>query len=439
MRRTLVALTAGLLLLGGSQLPASAAAPAAPTDLQLSWINTAVVKVSWTDAGEANIVRVETDSGSSYTLRTTKAGALNEFTKAGSNLAPVDRVVRISVASVDDAGVESAPLVSPWFDTIGAPRPTFTAGTPLADGSIKLDWTLDPVPADTTPNDPLDRPSTNEHVDVQVVESPTVKGQSFILPAGTTTVTVPPLPRPYAINILTLNEWILRGGATGQSSMVFTAMTAGLTLPGTAVYSNPVQLTAIAGARLCPNPTVNCPDPSNPFVANPGIVTELQSRPDAAHPWKTIGRYSNQALKFLVNFRVYGGSQYRLFVPAWSHLNGKELTVAPAISTSVRTTTVQTRYVAVGFNTSVAQVGQPVTTTVSIQPAATVRADLQWYDGKLWRHATYIPLTNGKGTFTFKAAGRGTTRSWRVITPAMTMNGQPIAATTSPIFKLTVR
>jgi hypothetical protein len=437
MRKAIAVLTAVVLLLGGTQLPASAAAPDAPTDLQLSWLNTAVVKISWTDSGAANIVRVEYDNGSVVTMIQTKPGGLNEYTKSGNSLA-VDRVARISVVSVDDAGVESQPVVSPWFDTIGAPRPTFTAGTPLPDGSITLDWTLDPVPTDTTPDDPLDRPSTNERVTVHVDESPTVTGQSFFLPAGTTTTTLPPFPRPYAIRIWNSNEWILRGGATGQSSMVFNTMTAGLTVPATAVYSNPVQLTAVAGTRMCPNPTVNCPDPANPWVANPGIVTELQSRVDAAHPWKTIGRYSNQAAQFLVNFKVYGGSQYRLYVPAWSHVKGKELTVAPAISTSVRANTVQAK-VAAGFSTSTAQVGQPVTTTVSVLPAGTVKADLQWYDGKVWRHSTYVQLTKGRGTFTFKASGRGTTRSWRVVTPPMTMNGLPIVATASSIFKLTVR
>jgi hypothetical protein len=46
---------------------------------------------------------------------------------------------------------------------------------------------------------------------------------------------------------------------------------------------------------------------------------------------------------------------------------------------------------------------------------------------------------NGKGTTTFKAAGRGTTHSWRVVTPALTYNGLPITSTTSNTFKLTVR
>ncbi|MDX6263533.1 MAG: hypothetical protein QOH84_5221 [Kribbellaceae bacterium] len=93
----------------------------------------------------------------------------------------------------------------------------------------------------------------------------------------------------------------------------------------------------------------------------------------------------------------------------------------------------------VGFNTFTAKVGQLVKATVDVQPAGTVKADLQWYDGKAWHHSAYIALTKGKGTLNLKASGRGTTRSWRVVVPKMSMNGLPIVATASRAFKLTVR
>ncbi|NUR94701.1 MAG: hypothetical protein HOV67_05510 [Kribbellaceae bacterium] len=440
MRQMIGIAAAAAVLFGAAQLPAAAASPEAPTDLQLSWVtDNHKVRIAWTDGGDANIVRLEYQGGGVSKLVTWRADLPNEYVRSGVALAAVDRVVRISVVSVDAAGVESAPVVSPWFDTIGAPVPTFTAATPLADGSLKLDWSLSDVPADTTPGDPLDLPSTNETVHLAIDSTPIATGQGFRLPAGTTSTTLPPHPRPYPVRLMTENEWSLRGGYTGASSVVFSEMTAGLTMPATGVYSGSVQLAGLAGVRLCVNPTVNCPDPSNPFVANPGIQIQLQSRPDAARPWKTIGRYTSQELRFSTSFRVYGGSQYRLYVPSWSHLDGRELTVAPAISTSARYTAVLAKFVTAGFNTSVAQVGQQVTASVSVQPAGTVKADLQWYDGKIWRHAAYISLTRGRGTFAFKAAGRGTTRSWRVVVPKMTMNGLPIQPTPSRALKLTVR
>ncbi|MEU4395127.1 hypothetical protein [Kribbella sp. NPDC023855] len=50
-----------------------------------------------------------------------------------------------------------------------------------------------------------------------------------------------------------------------------------------------------------------------------------------------------------------------------------------------------------------------------------------------------IALVNGKGTVSFKASGRGTTKNWRIAVPAMTYNGLPIAATVSRTFPLSVR
>ncbi|MEU4395125.1 hypothetical protein [Kribbella sp. NPDC023855] len=441
MRKPLAVAAAALMLLGSIQLPAQAAGPEAPTDLQISWVSPAnkLVKMTWADGGEANIVRVEYQDGHQVTRFTSKPGTPNEWTRAGEALVAVDRVARISVVSIDAAGAESAPVVSPWFDSIGAPLPTFTSAVPLADSSLKLNWSLAPVPVDTTPGDPLDLPSTGEVVKLAVATTPNAPGKSFTLPAGTTTLTIPPHPRPYPVDILTTNEWAIRGGYSGSSRVVFNETAVGLSVPATNVYSQSLPFSIVAGTRLCANAQVNCPDPANPFVANPGIRTFLQARPDATRPWKTIGTYANQQLRFIANVRLYGGQQYRLYIPSWSHLNGRELTVAPAASTSARYSATQAKFAVVGFNTSTAAVGQIVKTTVDVLPAGTVKADLQWYDGKVWRHATYISLTKGKGTFSFKAAGRGTSRYWRVVVPKMTMNGLPIVATASKPFKLTVR
>jgi hypothetical protein len=440
MRKTLIAATA-VALLGTYQLPAHAAAPDTPTDLQLSWVGPAnkQVKMTWTDNGEANVVRVEYQNGSLVDRVTTKAGTPNEWVRAGEALVSVDNVARISVVSVDAAGVESAPAVSPWFDSIGSPLPTFTTAVPLADGSLRLNWSLAAVPADSTPGDPLDLPLTGETVDVYAKATATNPTTRYRLPAGTTTTTIPPRPRPYPVTILTTNEWTIRGGASGQSSVVFNETTAGLTVPAVAEYSQSIPFAAVAGTRLCSTALENCADRTNPFVANPGIKTLLQARPDAAHAWKTIGTYTNQKLHFTANVKLYGSQEFRISVPAWSHLDGKALTVAPAISTSVRRVTTRAKFAAAGFNTTTAQAGQVIKATVSVLPAGSVKADLQWLDGKVWRHAGYVPLVKGKGALSFKASGRGTTRSWRVVVPKMTMNGLPIVATPSRAFKLTVR
>ncbi|MDX6281647.1 MAG: hypothetical protein QOH03_2718 [Kribbellaceae bacterium] len=438
MRKTLIAGTAAALLVG-SQLPAQAAAPEAPTDLQFGWISPEPmqVKMTWTDSGEANIVRVDYQDGSRANSFKTKAGAPNEWTRMGDALLSVDRIARVSVVSIDESGAESAPVVSPWFDSIGTPVSTFTKAEPLPDGSLKLKWSLSDVPADTTPGDPLDLPATAGHVTVQVASA--TNPTAFRLPAGTTTLTIPPRPRPYPVSMWTSNEWSIRGGSLSSYGIAFNETTAGLKVPTVGVYSQSIPFTIVAGTRLCANAQYQCSDPANPFVGNPGIKALLQARPDAAHPWKSIGTYTNQQLQHTANVRVYGSQEYRLYVPTWSHLANSGLTVALGVSTSARYSATQAKFATAGFNTTTAPVGQVVKATVSVLPAGSVKADLQWLDGKVWRHAGYVPLVKGKGALSFKASGRGITRSWRVVVPRMSMSGLPIVATPSRAFKLTVR
>jgi hypothetical protein len=440
MRKTIAATTAALILFGGAQLPAWAAGPDAPTDLRISWAEPRHVtfNITWTDSGEANQVRLEYQGGGRQTWVTKKAGSPNEYTKAGTSLL-TNRIARISVVSIDESGVESAPIVSPWFDTIGAPLATFTNAAPLPDGSLKLDWSFAEVPADTTPDDPLDLTPADEYLNIVSDATPTAPRLSLTLPARTSTVTLPPRPRPYPVSIRSSNEWVFGNNHPGVATVAFSEQTAGLTVPAVADYGLSLPFTAVAGVRLCANAMVNCQDPANPFVSKPGIQALLQARPDATRPWKTIGTYKDQKLQFTASVRSYGGQEYRLSVPARSYVLGHELTVAPAISTSLRRVTTRARFTTAGFNPTTATVGQAVKATVNVQPAGTVKADLQWLDGNVWRHAGYVPLVKGKGALSFKASGRGTTRSWRVVVPKMTMNGLPIVATPSRAFKLTVR
>ncbi|MEV8378592.1 hypothetical protein AB0P21_37985 [Kribbella sp. NPDC056861] len=116
MRKTIAAGTAALILLGGAQLPAWAASgPEAPTDLQISWTDAANgrLKLSWTDGGEANKVRVEyQDADALVLLATTKPGEANELSVRSTSVY-ANRVARIVVVTRDEAGVESAAAVSP--------------------------------------------------------------------------------------------------------------------------------------------------------------------------------------------------------------------------------------------------------------------------------------------------------------------------------------
>ncbi|MEV8378591.1 hypothetical protein AB0P21_37980 [Kribbella sp. NPDC056861] len=274
------------------------------------------------------------------------------------------------------------------------------------------------------PHDPLDRTSADEQV-VPTIEPPSGSAEQFPVPTEAKSTTIPPRPRPYRVALRSQNEW----GTTVaqyQSTARVTTLTTSFALPAVGQYLSTIPFTAGVGSPEC-------------FGIRCGYgPVYLQARADSTKPWATIGTYGGGGPDFAGNLGVYGGRQYRLFVPAWSY-SSSEFLVAPPISTSARYSAAQAKFAVVGFNTATAKVGQVVKTTVSVLPAGSVKASLQWYDGKVWHHSTYIQLTKGKGTFSFKAAGRGTTRYWRVTVPKMTMNGLPILATPSRSFKLAVR
>lgn len=92
-----------------------------------------------------------------------------------------------------------------------------------------------------------------------------------------------------------------------------------------------------------------------------------------------------------------------------------------------------------GFNVTTARVGQMVKLSVDVRPGGTVRGALQRWDGKSWRSVLAVPVSKGKAVVYVRAAGRGTTTTYRVAVPGMTYYGLPIRTTGSRSFTLTVR
>ncbi|MFC9687926.1 hypothetical protein ACFTSF_05265 [Kribbella sp. NPDC056951] len=111
--RKLVALgTTAVLLTAGLSTPAWAAAPEAPTDVQVAWVD-GRVRISWQDQGEANTVRVEyPDRPLIQVVEFTEAGAPNE---AFVNRFVDDNRVRVTVTT-KDGGEQSTATPSAWFD-----------------------------------------------------------------------------------------------------------------------------------------------------------------------------------------------------------------------------------------------------------------------------------------------------------------------------------
>jgi hypothetical protein len=430
MRTTIAATTAAVILLSSTQLPAQAATPEAPTDVQLSWADSGkrAIRVTWKDTGEANYVHAEVDGlvlNPGFWLGTTDADGINEAI-IENPFTGRDKM-RLTVHS-RVGGIDSARTPSVWFDTQRPAAARIAGATALPDQSLRLTWTQAAATPDLTPNDPLDRPATAESLVMVVTPANGGPAERFPLPLGTTTTTVPPRPRPYPVQVIAANEW---GQSLPDSPITFGTMAAGLRIDPLAEFLGAARFDVVASA------TKGCAG-CTPISAGIGQVTYLQSRIDASKPWKTIGRYTGaQGPKFSSHVTSYGGQQYRIYIPAWSDLARNRI-VTPAASTSARYSATQADFIVAGFNTLNARVGQVITATVRIRPEPTLKASLQWYDGKVWHHGAYIPLTKGQGTLALKAAGRGTTRYWRVAVPKMSFNGKPIVATGSRAFKLTV-
>jgi hypothetical protein len=234
------------------------------------------------------------------------------------------------------------------------------------------------------------------------------------------------------VRIQVANEWGTKGPT---KDLIFGNMTAGLRIDAVAEYTTQARFDMLAGAQLClaPGPCA--------YTSAPGQPSWLQSRLNATQPWKTIGRYA-QGAEFSSGVGSYGGMEFRTFVPAWKQLNpGLEypFVVTPEASSPARYSATSAQYLAAGLDKTSALVGQPVQVTVWVRPLIGGNASLQYWTGTAWKHTAYIPLTKGIGRLTFKAAGRGTTKTFRISLPKLVWDGKPFVPTTSQGFKLTVR
>ncbi|MFI5712802.1 hypothetical protein [Kribbella sp. NPDC051620] len=423
MRKTLIAASMAAVLLGSSLSPAVAATTAeVPTDVQVSWADVAKrwLRVTWTDQGQANFLAFEIERlplNPTYWEVETDADGNNEAILKH----PFTGEDKVRVTVRNNTPSETARAASVWFDTQKPAQPKVTGATPSADLSLRLSWTQAATP-DLTPNDPLDRPVSDETL------TASVGTDTYSLPLGTTTTTIPPHPRPWTVHLNAANEW----GADQPkgSSIDFGTMTAGFRIDPLGIYGRTsLAFDVVAAAKAC----AGCAEDSGP-----NVVTYLQSRIDASRPWKTIGIYRGEGERFTRHVGSQGGLQYRIYIPASTEISNDRRIVTPAAATSARYSATQAYFVTAWFNKRAAQVGQVVKLVVDVRPAGTVKADLQVWDGKVWRHAGYVPLVNGKGTLNVKAAGRGTTRSWRVVVPKMSYYGKPILATAGRTFKLAV-
>src|SRR5689334_21941420 len=203
MRKLVAISISALLLTAGLSTAAWAAEPEAPTDVQVAWAGDKV-RVTWTDSGEPNEVSTTyPGTGLARTNGRTAAGGANELLIDRSQFRDMDRVLlHVFVRTAE--GERGASATSVEFDSRIPVYPIIEDADLLADGSVRIGRWTQPAVVDLNPGDPLDRP--DEYLGAQIAV-PGAPVERMLIPAGATSFTVPPRPRPATITLYAGNEW----------------------------------------------------------------------------------------------------------------------------------------------------------------------------------------------------------------------------------------
>ncbi|WP_405064100.1 hypothetical protein OG474_21285 [Kribbella sp. NBC_01505] len=422
MRKIALAVTAVAALSAGLQTPAFAAAPDAPTDFKIA-IKDLHVHLTWTDTDAKNVVYVEKEGEAPYVAGTIEASAPNDLLIPGFRLKASDKT-RLIVKSVVE-GEESAGAVSDWFDTHRPAVPALKDANLAANLSTTLSWTLGAV-ADSTPNDPLDVPG-NGTVRASV-DGPGSTGLETDFATGATSGTLAPQPRPAAINLSAWNEWGF--SAKDVKTVRLGTMSAGLSVPVSAVYSSTLGMKT----------TLDLFTSEGREERASGIPVELQARASATGSWKTYGRFSgNTTAAFNTGLASLGNRQYRILVPARKVVSGNVIALTPASSTSAKSSKTYIKFLSAGFTPSTAKRGANVDLSAKIQPASTVKARLEFFDGRSWFDVGYLQFNKGAAIQHGSAGAEAGSSRYRVTVPAVVVNGLTVSATSSAAFTLTVK
>lgn len=431
MGRRVITAAFGLTVVAAGLQPL--AASATPSNVTLSWTAETHqrIRVTWTDASEPNVVRVEAPGGEHLDVGITGTSEPNEVVLEPYTVKFAgDQSLRISVYPMGSDGEPSgAGASSAWFDTLQPPTVALTSATAGAGGTVKLTWHLGPAVTDPNPGDPLDIPGPTQ---TYVKTSRDAVDASAVQTTSTSGAEVPYVARPYSAFVMAENEW---GNHDGDSFDVgnFSVSTG---ISPIATYGNPTNVWGTVRFQWCRGFTSQPGSCDVSVDPAPGIQVYLQQRADATQAWTTV-KYAvtDEYGKFLFRPNAYG-QQYRVLVPnATTDLArfgvGFGTTSAP-LATPTRYSIQRARFYddTVGY-------GQHATALISVFPSADVRATLERWDGTAWVAAKWVYLVDGNGSYTFTALRRGTT-AYRFVLPSITYNGIPVTATITPTFRLTV-
>ncbi|TDD57458.1 hypothetical protein E1263_23705 [Kribbella antibiotica] len=426
MRKLLATATIAALLTAGLATPAWAAAPDAPTDVQVAWVGDKI-RVTWKDNGEANDVATNYPGiGLARTNGRTEAGDDNELLIDRSKFANEDRVlIRVFVRTAE--GGQGPSATSSEFDSRIPVYPIIEDADLLADGSVKLVRWTQPAVVDTNPGDPLDRPASDEYLGAQIAV-PGSPVERLPIPASATSFTVPPRPRPATISLYAGNEWresyLSNGdGPRLERQVLVGTLSAAAAVPAMGIYSLQLGIKTTLTSNL----------------ANMPMPVQLQARPNSASPWKTYGRYNgNLNRPFHTDIASLGERQYRIWVPSAKQSTQSAIKLTPAASTTARTSKSTAKAQWSGIQPYDTEAGRMVTLKVYVEPGVNMKAALQRRVGKTWKYVRELPLTKGRLTLQFRATRQAQTW-YRVVTPPVKVNGLPVLAGTSLDYAFTVR
>lgn len=424
MRKPVAIGSAALLLTAGLSSPAWAAE--APTDVQVAWAGDKV-RVTWADNGDANEVWTRyPGTGLVRTNGRTAAGGENELLIDRSTFRDMDRVV-IEVLVRTPEGENGPSAKSVEFDARIPVYPIIEDADLLADGSVRLGRWTQPAVVDTNPGDPLDRPVSDEYLGAQIAV-PGSPNERMLIPAGATSFTVPPRPRPATITLYAGNEWresfLSNGnGPWLERKVEVGTLSASFSVPALETYSYQLGIKTTLKSNL----------------TNIAPLVHLQARPNSTSPWTTYGRY-NVGVREPddTGMASLGGRQYRIWVLPSKQISQDAIKLTAAASTSAKSSKTIAKIYTRGIVASKARAGRMVGLKVQVQPAVDMKAALQKWDGKQWRYVRELALNAGVASIQFRATAPAGTTRYRVLTPAVKVNGLPVLATSTSYFTLTV-
>ncbi|ADB35595.1 hypothetical protein Kfla_6603 [Kribbella flavida DSM 17836] len=427
MLQGILATAAGLALVTH---PLPAAAAATVDGVTIAWSDTThtKIRITWTESTPvANTLRFQSGAHQ-LDLGATTAAQPNEVLINTSHLGSSAQYDEGRIVVSSTGGGEAS---SPAFDR-------FLPGIePALNFAADGRWTWRDahfLPADTTPDDPLDLDLIARYTPRLLVDQePRVLAGCGVIEGPNTSTTTGPVPaadQAAALVVRSVNEWG-RNGRYGFSLPVTTA-TMSLTAPTSTPYGAPLVLTGRSmEKRITFTPTTG----SCSIADRPLDGTRLEARDSSTGPWYLVGTLPQQrgdgnVTATLVN---RGAREFRLHQPEILYSRYVDLGAASAVR-AVRTTT---RVVSAKFIQPAITAGTRPQAYLWVDPAGTQKAALQFKNASgVWQGLTYQTLSAGRGLVAFSWNARGTFQ-FRWWVPGST--GPTVDAVYSPVFTLTVR